>query len=136
MKNDQNKPSVAEITENDKQTNGPPRTINQQPDAEQARTEELNTELENLKSDLEKTKGDLETARTNSQPTAPIYVEKQNLEERIRSKELEIERHCRPHGRPRIPDMKTNQIIIGTGSVRRKSDASLVERRRKPDQIN
>ena len=132
MKNVRNEGAVAEA-DGDRQANAM-QEGKLLPEAD-AKSVALTAELERLKSDLEKTRDDLDTARMNSQPTAPIYMEKQNLEERIRLKEMEIERHCRPQGRPGLPDVKTNQVIIGTSSVRRKNDASLETMGRKPDQL-
>lgn len=109
-------------------------SYNQTQMSQQMNYEALKNELRELEEEWKRIVADLQQARANQQPTFSIYADKQACERKIqdcRQKILHYEQS--DESRQAVPDLTQKQFIIGTSSVRRKTDAALRKTVKKED---
>jgi len=93
----------------------------------QRRFDECHKEIEAVKAEIRNIVDDIGNARKKGEFTGALFAEKQRLEEKLRSLEKECDRN-RGTGKAVGPDLKKNQFIISSSSVKRKIAEQLVRK--------
>ncbi|MDF2188383.1 hypothetical protein [Paraflavitalea sp. CAU 1676] len=97
------------------------------------RFDDCNKEIEALKIEIKNILDDIAIARKKEEPTGALFTEKQRLEDKLKLLEKERDRN-KGSDKEFGPDLKKNQFIIGSSSVKRKVAAQLVRKVPRNDQ--
>ena len=99
----------------------------QQEQDRKRRFDDCTKEIETVKAEIKNIIDDISNARKKGEFTGALFAEKQRLEEKLRNLEKECERN-RGTGQAVGPDLKKNQFIISSSSVKRKIAEQLVRK--------